>query len=89
MGGLQEFLEAICDRFRAGEGLACRFVSMTSTYLFIGGHKYWFITHWDDLEFGSNHVINRALLDRDQRDSVIQPGDTGKAKDYLVNPARQ
>ena len=29
-----------------------------------------------------NYVLNRALLYRDRRDFVIQPGDTGKPEDY-------
>ena len=84
--GQQELLEAICDRFRAGEGVACRFFRMTNTYLFIGDYKYWLMTHWDDLVPGVNYVLNRARLYRDRRDFVIQPGDTGKAEDYPVNP---
>ena len=34
--GHRELLEAICDRFRAGEGVACRFFRMNNTCLFIG-----------------------------------------------------
>ena len=30
----------IRQRFRAGEGVACRFFSMNKTYLFIGAHNY-------------------------------------------------
>jgi hypothetical protein len=46
----QELLEAVCERFHAGEGVACRFFSMNNTYLFIGDHKYWLMEHWDELE---------------------------------------
>ena len=37
--GQQELLEAVSARFRAGEGVACRFFRMHNTYLFIGDHK--------------------------------------------------
>ena len=47
--GQQELLEALCDRFRAGEGVASRFFRMKNTYLFIADYKYWLMTHWDDL----------------------------------------
>ena len=87
--GQQELLGAICDRFRAGEGVACRFFRMNNTYLFIGDFKYWLMTHWDDLEPGEDYVLNRARLYRDRRDFVIQPGDSGKPHDYPVNPAYQ
>ena len=85
----QKLLKAICERFRAGEGVACRFFSMQSVYLFIGDHKYWLMTHWDDLKPGGDYVINRARLYRDRRDFVIQPGDTGKPDDYPMNPPHQ
>ncbi len=84
-----ELLGAICARFRAGEGVACRFFTMNNTYLFIGDHKYWLMTHWDEMKPGQNYVINRARLYRDRRDFVIQPGDTGMAEDYPANPANQ
>ena len=83
----QELLGAVRDRFRAGEGVACRFFRMRNTYLFLGEHKYWLMTHWDELEPGVNYVINRALLYRDRRDFVIQHGDTGKPEDYPAAPA--
>ena len=51
--GQQELLETICGRFRAGEGVACRFFRMNNTYLFIGEHKYWLMTHWEDLKPGA------------------------------------
>ncbi len=43
--GQGELLKAICARFRAGEGVACRFFNVNYTYLFIGDHKYWLMTH--------------------------------------------
>ncbi len=85
----QELLAAVSARFRAGEGVACRFFRMHNTYLFIGDHKYWLMTHWDDLKPGVNYVLNRARLYRDRRDFVIQDGDTGKREDYPANPAQQ
>ena len=80
-------LEAVCERFRAEEGVAGRFFRMNNTYLFIGDHKYWLMTHWDKIEPGVNYVLNRAPLYRDRRDFVIQPGDTGKPGDYPSDPA--
>ena len=85
--GQQELLAAVCQRFRAGEGVACRFFSMNNTYLFIGEYKYWLMEHWDDLDPSEEHVLNRARFYRDRRDFVIQPGDTGKPEDYPVSPA--
>ena len=83
----QELLAAICARFRAGEGIACRFFTMDNTYLFVGDHKCWLMTHWDNLEPGINYVVNRARLYRDRRDFVIQPGDSGMPGDYPVSLA--
>ena len=82
----QELLKAVCERFRAGEGVACRFFRMNNTHLFVGDYKYWLMTHWDALKPGVNYVLNRARLYRDRRDFVIQPGDSGRAGDYPVNP---
>ena len=36
-----------------------------------------------------DYVINRALLYRDRRDFIIQPGDTGKPEDYPTSPPHQ
>lgn len=83
----QELLEVVRQRFRAGEGVRCRFFRMKNSYLFIGDHKYWLMTHWDKIQPGTNYVLNRAKLYRDRRDFVIQPGDTGRAEDYPENPA--
>ena len=85
----QELLEAVCDRFRAGEGVACRFFRINNTYLFIADHKYWLMTHWDEIQPGVDYVLNRARLYRDRRDFVIQDGDTGKPGDYPATPAYQ
>lgn len=79
-------LEAVCRRFRDGEGVSGRFFRMRNTYLFIGDYKYWLMTHWDKIEPGVDYVVNRARLYRDRRDFVIQTGDTGKPDDYPVRP---
>ena len=85
----RELFELVCARFRAGEGVEGRFFAMRNTYLFLGGYKYWLMTHWDavQLDDGQEYVLNRAPLYRDRRDFVIQPGDTGKAEDYPDKPA--
>ena len=57
----------------------------------IGDHKYWLMTHWDEVDLDScpdDYVLNRARLYRDRRDFVIQLGDTGRPEDYPANPAR-
>ena len=90
--GQQELLEAIRDRFRAGEGVAGRFFRMNNTYLFVGEHKYWLMTNFNDIDPYNgerNYVINRARLYKDRRDFIIQPGDTGKPEDYPTNPPHQ
>lgn len=85
----RELFELVCARFRAGEGVAGRFFGFPYTYLFIGDHKYWLMTHWDEIDFGDGqeYVLNRAPLFRDRRDFVIQDGDTGKREDYPDQPA--
>ena len=86
----QELLDAVCERFRAGEGVASRFFSMNNTYLFIGEYKYWLMTDYNDIDpynDDGGYVLNRARLYRDRRDFVIQPGDTGRPEDYPVSPA--
>ena len=87
----RELLAAVRDRFRAGEGVACRFFRMNNTYLFIGEYKYWLMTHYDDIDpYGDegDYVLNRARLYRDRRDFIIQPGDGGRPEDYPGNPPR-
>ena len=88
--GQQELLTAVCERFRAGEGVACRFFTMNNTYLFIGEYKYWLMTDYNDIDpynDDGGYVLNRARLYRDRRDFVIQPSDTGRPEDYPVSPA--
>ena len=88
----RDLLAAVCERFRAGEGVACRFFRMNNTYLFIGEYKYWLMTNYNDIDpynDEGDYVINRARLYKDRRDFIIQPGDTGKREDYPVNPPWQ
>ena len=88
--GQEELLDAVCERFLAGEGVASRFFSMNNTYLFIGEYKYWLMTDYNDIDPYNDeggYVLNRARPYRDRRDFVIQPGDTGRPEDYPVSPA--
>ena len=88
----RQLLDVICARFRAGEGVACRFFCMNNTYLFIGDHKYWLMTDYNHIDpYGDegDHVINRARLYRDRRDFIIQPGDTGKPENYPTDPPHE
>ncbi len=88
----RELLDAICNRFRDGEGVASRFFRMKNTYLFTGEHKYWLMTDYNDIDpynDEGDYVINRARLYRDRRDFIIQPGDTGRLEDYPTNPPRE
>ena len=73
----RELLDALCSRFRYGEGVACRFFRMENTYLFIGDHKYWLMTDYNDIDAYNDegdYVINRARLYRDRRDFIINLG---------------
>ena len=86
----RELLDAVCNRFRDGEGIACRFFRTENTYVFIGEYKYWLMTNYNDIDAyndGGDYVINRARLYRNQRDFIMQPGDTGKPDDYRQNPS--
>ena len=85
----EELFDAICERFRAGEGVSGRFFSRANTYLFIGQYKYWLMTHWDNIKPGGDYVLNRARLFRDRRDFVIQVGDTSKREDDPSESAKQ
>ena len=80
------------ERFKAGEGVACRFFSMNNTYLFVGDYKYWLMVDYNEVDaYGAegDYVLNRARLYRDRRDFVIQTGDTGRPEDYPVSPPCQ
>ena len=71
----RELLAAVCERFRSGEGVTSRFFTMENTYLFIGDHKYWLMTDYNDIDPHNDegdYVLNRALLYRDRRDLVLQ-----------------
>ena len=77
----QELLAAICTRIADGEGITGHFFGRTSTYLFIGYHKYWPYTPCAEIDLSAtddDFVLNRALLYRDRRDFLVRPGDTGK-----------
>lgn len=91
--GQRELVEAVCERFRNGEGVPSRFFAMDNVYLFIGDHKYWFMADedtvkglLDDEADETEVVLNRARLYRDRRDFVIQEGDTGIREDYPGAP---
>ena len=80
--GQQALLAAFCERIAQGEGVECRFFSQNRKYLFLGEHKYWTMTDCPDIDLDEDdYVLNRALLYRDRRDFVIQPGDTGNRGD--------
>ena len=78
--------EAVCERFRNGEGTAARFFVMDNVYLFVGDYKYWMMTHYNEIDWDDEEVLNRARLYRDRRDFIIQEGDTGRREDYPANP---
>ncbi|MCE2500809.1 MAG: hypothetical protein J4G13_08110 [Dehalococcoidia bacterium] len=91
--GQRELLEAVCERFRNGEGVPSQFFAMDNVYLFIGDYKYWFMADCetikavlDDDDDDSEVVLNRARLYRDRRDFIIQYGDTGRREDYPAPP---
>ena len=77
--GQEELLAAFCERIARGEGVDCEFLGQKRKYLFLGDHKYWTMTDCADIDLAiDDYVLNRALLYRDRRDYLIQPGDTGK-----------
>ena len=87
-----DLVDRIVKRWKSGEGVKCRFFRMENTYLFIGDYKYWIMVPYEEFDMevarADDYVLNRALLYRDRRDFIIQPGDTGKAEDYPAEPAR-
>ena len=86
--GQEDLLAAFCERIARGEGVECRFFGQERPYLFLGDHKYWTMTDCPDIDLDTDdYVLNRALLYRDRRDFLIQPGDTGKPEEYPVTPA--
>ena len=83
----RELLEAVCERFRNGEGVPSRFFAMNNVYLFIGDYKYWLMAPPDEVDWDDEEVLNRARLYRDRRDFVIQDGDSGMPAQYPSGPA--
>ena len=78
----QALLAAFCDRILRGEGVECRFFHQTRPYLFLGDYKYWVMDPVEEIDPETyDSVLNRALLYRDRRDFIIQPGDTGTRED--------
>ena len=74
----QDLLSAFCHRILQGEGVKCHFFHQTRPYLFLGEYKYWVMDEVEDINPNTyDSVLNRALLYRDHRDFVIQPGDSG------------
>ena len=89
--GQRDLFEAVRARMRAGEGLQGRFFGFTTTYLFVGEYKCWFMTPHDEINLDAtedDYVLNRARLYRDRRDFLIQDGDTARGEDY-PGPPRQ
>ena len=88
-----DLLALIVERWKAGEGVKCRFFKMENTYLFAGDYKYWIMVPYDEFDWDvarvEDYVLNRARLYRDRRDFVIQPGDTGRREDYPAEAARE
>ena len=75
--GQEDLLAAFCARIARGEGVECIFFRQKREYLFLGEHKYWTDPAYAGPGEEEDYVLNRALLYRDRRDFVIQPGDTG------------
>ena len=87
----RELFEAVRDRMCADEGLQGTFFKFSTTYLFVGDYKYWFMTPHDQIDLDATEedfVLNRARLYRDRRDFFIQQGDTGRPEDYPGPPHR-
>lgn len=77
--GQQELLAAFCERIGRGGGVVCQFFGQKREYLFLDKYKYWTMTACADIALDADdYVLNRALLYRDRRDSLIRPGDTGR-----------
>ena len=87
-----DLLDCVVERWKAGEGVKCRFFSMQNTYLFVGDYKYWIMVPFEEFDpevaRREDYVLNRARLGRGGRDFVIQAGDTGKVEDYPTRAAR-
>ncbi len=88
----RDLLAAVCERFRAREGVPCRFFRLENEHLFIGNYKYRLMTGYNEIDpynDEGDYVLNRAPLCRDRRDFVVQPGDSGMAEDYPASPTRR
>ena len=91
--GERELMRAVCQRILDGEAFNGYFFHRPTIYLFIGDHKYWFMSDCDtikrvlDSEDDDREVVlNRARLYHDRRDFYIQYGDTGMREDYPGPP---
>jgi ADP-ribosylglycohydrolase len=87
----RELFEAVRSRMCAGEGLQGRFFKFSTTYLFVGDYRYWFMTPHAQIDLDATEedfVLNRVRLYRDRRDFLIQQGDTGRPEDYPGPPHR-
>ena len=58
---------------------------MDNVYLFIGGHEYWLMTQYDEVDWDDEEVLNRARLYRDRCDFIIQHSNTGRREGDLAN----
>ena len=86
----EDLLAAFCERIERGEGVECRLFGQKRPYLFLGEHKYWMMTDYQHLDLDAeDDVLNRALLYRDRRDFLIQPGDIGNPEEYPAAPSHQ
>ena len=83
----RDLLAAVYERFCAGEGIPCRFFRIENEYMFIGEYKYWLMTDFNDIDPYNDE--GDYVLNRDRRDFVVQPGDSGIPEDYPAGPARR
>ena len=73
----RELFEAVRGRMCTGEGLQGRFFKFSTTYLFVGDYRYWFMTPHAQIDLDATEedfVLNRVRLYRDRRDFLIQQG---------------
>ena len=87
----RELFEAVCQRIADGEAFNGCFFRRPTAYLFIGDHKYWFMSSCESVRAAlatgdGDFVLNRARLYHDRRDFYIQHGDTGRRADYPGPP---
>ena len=63
----RELLAAVCDRFRAKEGVVIHFFGMENTYLFIGDYNNWLMIDYNDIDppidINSGYTQERLLAD--------------------------